>query len=239
MKSKNSFYSLMILLSFVFIVASCKKDNSTSGSGSSNTNTVEQNKTDINNAGVSFVQQLDQMSNNQGFSALYQLNQFFNDDNLFTSKKKSLKSSPNKILGSIISQINFIAKFRQKQTTMTNMFKSMNYAQKKITSDSSAQQYFDSIEGVYNWDATNLKWIKVQTSNDLVFNFPATQSSTTNNATLSITQFTTQYVQSAEVPNDIAWNLQINGTTYMNFTYTASFANGIPTVVNSTLSISP
>jgi hypothetical protein len=98
------------------------------------------------------------------------------------------------------------------------------------------------LTAIYTWNSTKQDWDSTASSTVLQYTFPAKRGSTTNNAVLSVSTFTTadpilidgEYV---DLPTNIQATLTIDGTTYFTYSLTASYnSDGTPTSLDITVS---
>ena len=241
MKRKNYLLNAIILLLSVFIVISCKKDK-TETPGEGTTNSVEKNKANLQKAGVDFVKQLDEMDNNKGIEAIVNIGDLLNKDD-FTDGilDKSNNKSSNVKLNNIFSLLSDIQKFSNKKITITDLYKSMDNSSKSGTK---LEEDYNKIVGIYNWNYITQQWDKsTESSTKLILNFPFSKNGTVNNASFTVKDFSAQTItideESQEVPVSLNWDLKVDGSVAISYSFSANYVNDRPQDISSTLTVTP
>lgn len=140
--------------------------------------------------------------------------------------------------------------FTSKQMSIVDFFSSMKgFNEKSLQTDSSSLQFqFNEVVGVYTWNFTTNTWDYSQTGNDIVFNFPSTETGTVNNAVITISYvgtevnlpFDMEEEYTGDVPSSVTMTLAIDGVTKISYSLDCEYStDGIPSSVTSLLTVSP
>ncbi len=204
---------------------SCKKDKNDDDT-TQTVYTAEQNKTNLQNAGISLVQDMNDMKNLESIHAVESFNACVNQADPFGG------SSNYPLL--IMSGIELAAK--------TNSIKPIKQTLKTGNTNTLFSNYAD-VAGTYTW--TNGSWVKTA-SNNVVFIFPATKNGTTNNATFTLTA--TEYTGTSldaslegNTPSSIIADLAVTGKgSFFGFNFGSTFNSaGEPTKITSSINLTP
>jgi hypothetical protein len=110
---------------------------------------------------------------------------------------------------------------------------------------------FNAHCGTYTWNATNQGWVydSLNPSNKIIVNFPTDTNNQTNlDGVLTINDYSEQmfvtnegiYMDTSYCPTSIMADLKVDGTTYIDFSFTASWANAdMPTSLTASLDVNP
>ena len=205
---------------------SCKKDKNDDG----NTQTVytaEQNKTNLQNTGISLVQDMGDMKNLESMHAIESFNACVNQADPFGGSS----NYPLMVMGGI------------ELAAKTNSIKPIKQTLKAGNSNTLFSNYADVV-GTYTW--TNGAWVKTSSNNNVVFVFPATKNGTTNNATftLSATEYTGTYLDPSmegNTPSAISADLTVSGKgSILGFDFSSTInTSGEPTKIDAAINFTP
>ncbi len=236
----RSYFVCLITLTFMLLVVSCKKDDNGSAgpAGTVLTPDVQKDKASVEKAGVDFVSQLNEMEKNKGIEALVQIGNLIGKDNFTDGIIKSSKPSGF----NFFKLLNDIQMFSHRKITLTDLYKSMDYSSSKGGTQLEAD--YDKIKGIYDWNNLTEKWDKrTDLTDNLVINFPLSKDGTTNNVTFTITELAAQIItidgNSQEVPVSFGWNLKVDGSIVISYSFTSSFVDNRPQSINSSLVVTP
>lgn len=240
MKTKIAFYSLVLALG-LFSTA-CKKEEVIPPID--DTPTVAENKQTIENTGIDLVNSMTELKDLQAMKSVSSFSSYMNKNTPKNGKHSVVKNN----LG--IEILNNLTLLSKEKMSLTDFFSSMKgYTEKSIKADSTALQFkFDQVKGVYTWNPSITDWDYVATGNDIVFNFPSTETGTTNNASITITYtgidvnlpFGAEDQYTGDLPSEVTMNLKVDGTSQLSYSLECTYnSNGIPSSVVSTLTVSP
>lgn len=103
---------------------------------------------------------------------------------------------------------------------------------------------FAGNSGTYTWNASNSTWSKVNTpSNQIILNFPSEQGKTSNNAKLTLSDYTDTKVtidgEEVFLPTLAKANLTIDGAEVFNLNSSAAYESPIPVNINTAVTFAP
>lgn len=180
--------------------------------------TVEQQKQSIEQSGLDFVDKMDGMKDTKAMIALQ----------AFSSKSGS--------------DVSFAPAFVQLQSNLLkNEVKSLEVFEKQMRAASVED---NDIWGEWTWNSSLNEFEQTSDlTNKAIFNFPATETATTNNAELTITFVNSNVVAPDTdpvqyMPSSISVVLKVDGKIAMTADFTASYkADATPTKAKQTLEI--
>lgn len=205
---------------------SCKKDKNDDGNPQT-VYTAEQNKTNLQNTGISLVQDMGDMKNLESMHAIESFNACVNQADPFGGSS----NYPLMVMGGI------------ELAAKTNSIKPIKQTLKAGNSNTLFSNYADVV-GTYTW--TNGAWVKTSSNNNVVFVFPATKNGTTNNATftLSATEYTGTYLDPSmegNTPSAISADLTVSGKgSILGFDFSSTInTSGEPTKIDAAINFTP
>lgn len=226
MKLKSFWIALPIAVTAVTFT-SCKKDKVEPESTTTTVYTPEQNKTNLQNAGQALIQDMNSMKNLEGMHTVESFNFCVNESDPFDGVISFL---PAIVLNSIES------------SSKNNSIKPIKQSLKGGDTQTFFSAYEDA-KGIYTWDAG--VWTKTS-SNNVIFNFPATKGGNVNNATFTITatEYTGTQIDpevAGYTPSSIVAKLDVVGKgTVVQFDFDVDYlSNGEPSKLMSKLSLAP
>jgi hypothetical protein len=218
MKIKNVFLALLAMV----LIAGCKDDDKNTEQFSELT--TEQHKANIEESGMAVVDQLNGMSDLDGIKVAIDF--------------VALMTGTNNTENNVMAVLKPVTALKQGAGAAFNL--------KATTVDKqSLSQLFDDETGIYEYEAQSDSFKLSGGSTDTIeYKFP-TASSSSNNATVSITNF--DYFSTSnpdvseisdELPKSFDVTLAVDNMDLMVFEFTASYDNdGIPTDVSETITI--
>lgn len=197
--------------------------------------TAEQNKAALESNGIQLVENLDDFRESEGVRALVSLNTAL-EAGLPANGRVATENPAGKMM-------KIVAAFGRGNADAKEVLSAMRVNQ---DDDLSPQEEFDQAAGVYTYSNANDSWTKTAGSDKIVFQFPSTAEGATNNAEVSIYDFTTVEVSNPELeynddlPTGVKADMKVDGSTLVQYTFTASYkSNGEPTSVATSLTIAP
>lgn len=97
---------------------------------------------------------------------------------------------------------------------------------------------YSSLYGTHTWDASSSEWVKTESNTGLTFIFPASPSTTSNTATLTITGTESNVGSDVYYPALANGTLKIDNKTVSELNFTAEYQNQQPIPTKSTLRMS-
>ena len=180
---------------------------------------VEEQKKEIEQSGINFINQVNTLPDEKSVTALTHLGELE-----FTDKIPAIAS------------LEGIASASGKKNVQ-GVFDA-------ATSTSSTTRKLSDNYGIYNWDASKGDWVKTPSSSRLEFKYPATDSSKTNNAVLTITYTSSNIIleddfnDSRELPASVNAVLKVDGKEELKYTSAYEYkTDGTPTKVNMNLAL--
>lgn len=117
--------------------------------------------------------------------------------------------------------------------------KSMKAALK--SSAESIASSFASSTGIFTWNPTTQDWDSTAATGKIVYKFPSTETGTTNNAEIAITEFAAvanTLTETGDAPSKIAAYIKVDGIEVASYAFSASYnAEGIPSNISTTLTV--
>ena len=163
----TKFTSILSLTAGLVLFSACKKDDTTPTT-TPVTYTPEQNKANLQTTGQSAMKAMEDaktlpsLDNTANFVTILNAKSPFGD-------KKTQGIMPIKVI--------FALDEFHKDGNQTKLFNTLR--ELKTLDSTSIEFHFNEIAGIYDWNSADSTWKKT-TSTDLVFNFPGTKSSSTN-----------------------------------------------------------
>jgi len=226
--TKLSFYALLAASS-VF-VTSCKKKET-------NTNTpivysAEQNKANLQQSGLDMIKEMDDAKNMKTIDNVISFTYFMDQANPFEDVKPQT-IMPIKVM--------YALKDFRASGDQISVYSALRES-KSLEDDTTIEMAFNDIKGTYTWNAIDKKWDK-ESGNDLVMIFPATKTSTSNNAkyTVQYTPYTGAVLAKeleGNTPQKVVAKLDINGLPITQFNFDAAYnSEGVPSKLEANLRV--
>lgn len=226
---KNVTKFLIIALSAVLILSSCKKDKGEDPIVEEPiveepvVLTPEQHKANLEATGIEFVNEVEGLASLSAAAAA---------DDLYglTNTSGGLKSTVNKLgIIKVLAGLN--------DGTKGSHVKGFLKAEAKLKGD--VADAMDSIEGIYTWNPSISEFDYVAANNQVIINFPS-ETSVTNNCqlTYAVTLVNTsdQITGLTEMPSQVSSSMTVNSVEVASYSLTASYdAQGVPSNVTSIL----
>jgi hypothetical protein len=233
---KKIFFGVVILSLFA---TSCKKDipnNSVSGEQFS-TQTVEQNKATVEDAGIEFVTTMNAMKSIESVDVITNLGDILSS----MGAKKAMVAKDSKI----ISTLENFASAAKGDMKLSDMFKSMTNAKELAGDPQSIKELWDTNVGTYTWNPGLNDWDIVLGGTKVIFLFPSTDVSLTNDAIFTIYDYTgvtianpIDSVYTGDFPVSLNADLKVGTKTLISMVFGATYNDkGIPSSIASDLTI--
>ncbi|HEX2921232.1 MAG TPA: hypothetical protein VHO50_08720 [Bacteroidales bacterium] len=213
----------LIAVCFVacFVFASCDKDETTSEKFS--TQTVEQNKAIVEESGVQFVQSMNRMESLQSIDVMMSFGNLG-----IPGSKGTVQNIPT---------MDAILNVAKGNATIGNVFSAMSSPDPQIL--------WQGVLGTYTWSKILHQWIFVAGGTKAIFLFPSSESALTNDATLTLSNFTSTTITDpmdpdlpSKFPASLNIELKKGDNALMSYAFSATYnANGIPSMIASDLTL--
>jgi hypothetical protein len=233
---KKFVFMILPFLAMIAVITSCtKKNNNTDPNEKFSTLSVEANKAIVENAGIDFIAVLKRLKDIQTVDVLLNLG------DITSSSKNTVLTKGSKLL-STFSTFTAAAKG---ETKMNNLFKSL-VSPKELAQDyQSIKEFWDSNVGTYTWNPANNDWTIALGGTTIIMKFPSTDVSTTNDATLTISNYAGIIVNNpiddnytGDFPVALNADLKVGTKTLITYVFSAQYnSDGIPSAVASDLTI--
>lgn len=198
--------------------------------GSASTLTPEQHKDNLAATAKTLIEEMGDLTLSQAAEAALNLAYILDE----------LKSSPLKSTAATSSVLMVADLANGKATPNEVLFSLRKLMIGDVGPDTEIEQeYLDEVAGTYTWNES-IQDFDFISGPKLIAKWPATSSSTSNDAVFTVEEFawSTSPVVEEGVPTSIKANLKVGSTTAMSLVATASYnADGIPTEVSATLTI--
>ncbi|MEK6476962.1 hypothetical protein WJR50_05480 [Catalinimonas sp. 4WD22] len=239
MKKLNKLTAFAVALAVCF--SACKEDEIVEG-GDPTTGTTEipedfssftteQNKANLEDNGIELIHEMDDLQQAQGVKAsasfAYWLDQ----------------SSEAPINGRILSTARTLQKYQDGKASVKDVFATLRT---QVEEPSSIREYYDKYAGVYSYNHSTDKWDYNSESSKIVFEFPSTESGTSNDAVLTIHSY--EGITSpnplgddyeGDLPTKLVAELKVEGKQALLYNFNAAYnEDGTPNSVKTSVSIS-
>lgn len=245
MKTLKKLSFIALSLSVFFVACEEKNNNSnvnTNPNDSTNTSTftpvpVEDSKADLEETGTAMYTTFENLSNEPAIDVMVNMGSYMDMASPFNNNSN--------LAGRIIEMLYGMEKKNASQLMSANI-KTVTQAEGEI------MDVFNDAAGTYSWNSSTDEWdYSAAPSNAIVFEFPGSEASLSNDANLTISNVSTQNITSpiwedpdydmelpAEVPTSVNVALTYNGSVVTSFNYSGTFASdGLPTKLSTTLTV--
>jgi hypothetical protein len=198
--------------------------------------TAEQNKEKLEDNGIAMVNKMTSLKNASGIQTTISMNHFLG----ISTPEGGRVATNNKAVKMML----LLSRFGIGKAKASDVLKGFRT---KEDEPSTAQEVFDEYKGTYAWNKTTQDWTYTAGGDKIVFQFPSTETGTTNNAELAIYGYTSKQVVNelvgdegyeGDVPTALKADLSVGGTKQIVYDFTASYKNnGEPTSVKTSLTI--
>ena len=221
----------------IILLTSCDKNKE--GGEIENPLTSEQNKELIQEIGVEFVNEMATMQEQEGVGALTSFGILL-DGGYDDEGGRIASSSVTKIAKAILG-------FTYQKASATEFgYASSQIAQDEEDEITSLEELFDENTGTYTWNFDTEDYDYEDNSSDaLIFKFPSEVDGTSNNATLTLSNYSSVQVANpidedyeGDLPTSLDVTLDVDGTTAMTYGFEIDYnSEGIPESVDTDLTV--
>lgn len=198
---------------------------------------VEENKAAVESSAIEAAKTFDEMKEVSAVDAAISLGiRFDMSDPLDAQPVKKSK---------IKSTLDIIAGIDDGSSSISEIFSTMAASEELAEDPESIQDIWEMILGTYTWDPVMEKWDYTANADAIVFNFPATDEGTTNNAALTISNYAGVNIvnpldedYTGDLPASLNMKLEIDGVEVITYTFAAIYnEDGIPSNIATSLTI--
>lgn len=208
-----------ILFRFIYVVAvllvfSCdKKDDE--GDPTLSKLSAEEHKSEINNIGIAFIDDMDDMSSESMIEVMINFFNLADEDNL--DDELDMKSAP-------------MAYLRQYTGLKEKPLSSLRLKSLESDEYESVTEIYQDMTGIYTYNAATSSWSKSPSSTEVVFNFPSMESKTENDTQLKIYDYNAEAADLQEIEGytyerltSLKIDLKVNSTVLFSYHMSASY----------------
>lgn len=187
--------------------------------------TTEQNKMKLQENGIDFINNLTALKQTEGIQLAIVLSSHLDGSTL-----------PENFSGGRVGEtapFNLIKSLSQLGKGSTSGERALSGMRTSVVEFESFQQYYNDVKGVYTYNKASKSWAFAQQGNSIVFKFPSTKTSSTNNAEFTIYGYEGVTINSelgndynGDYPKALKADLAIGGSKKMEFTFGATYNTG-------------
>lgn len=232
---KLSLIALMAVTSlFVF---SCKDDEVSSEAEfpeKFSKLSVEENKAQLENNGISLVNELEGLQGSKSVEATANLVRLFQ----YLGDEGNMDGSTGGRL------LNSVSDLQKDSKSAKKVFSAL-----RLTGEEpeSIQELFNESAGTYTWNAASQEWESTLGGDKIIFKFPSTEAGTNNNAVLSMGDYQGTQVANpiddeytGDLPTNLLMDLTVDGDKVLEYSFKATYTNeGIPNSIDTYLAVAP
>jgi hypothetical protein len=235
---KKIFFVIPVFLFLAAILSSCdKKTDDTDNTEKFSTLSVEANKAVVENAGIDFLHSMDRMKSIETVGVIVNLGNI-----LSSSGAKGFLFSKDSKLFTTLETFAAAAKGEKK---LNDVFDAMVSSKGLNEDPQSIQEFWNDNRGTYTWNKVNSDWDKVLGGTTIIFKFPSSDVSATNDATMTVSNYTGVNISNTvygdyngDLPAALTADLKVGSKALITFTFAASYnTDGIPNSIAADLTI--
>lgn len=227
---------LFIVAAAVVAFSSCKKDDENLPF---NKLSVEENKAVVETSAVKAAQTFDAMKDHEVVDAMVSLGGILDSFDPM-SVKKGEKSKFTKT-------VNAVGGLGTGETGINELFSVLADPGELSDDPESIQEVWDELVGTYTWNSGTERWDYEENADAIIFLFPSTTDGTTNNATLTISNYEGVVIASpidedydGDLPVSLNLEVDIDESVVLTYTFAVEYNDdGIPSSVASDLTMEP
>lgn len=228
----NQLSVYVMLVAGTVFVTSCKKKDTTTNTTTPIVYSAEQNKANLQQSGLDMMKEMDDAKNMKTIDNVISFTYFMDQSNPFE------EIEPQAIMP---IKVMYALKDFRSTGDQISIYSALRES-KSLEDDTTIEMAFNDIKGTYTWNASEKKWNK-EGGNDLVMIFPATKTSTSNNAkyTIQYTPYTGAVLADelkGNTPQKVVAKLDINSLPITQFNFDASYnSDGVPNKLEANLRV--
>jgi hypothetical protein len=224
------------LLIMAYIISSCNKEKDKAEKFS--TQSVEENKAIVENSGIELsdvMKRMETMGTNDVIINFVDLSSSLDSKGfLFSGKSK------------IFSTLNAIVATTKGKKGLNSVFDAMIYSRELKSEDpESIQEFWDENVGTYSWNPSISDWDEELGGDKIIFKFPSSESSSTDDATITIYNYAginnsnpIDEEYTGDLPVSLNADLKVGSEILVSFVFGASYnSDGVPDAIAADLTI--
>jgi len=235
------FRILAIAFVTTLIFAACEKDKNDDKIGEDEVvftgETIEENKANIEQAGLDMVNAINDLEESEAIDVTISFVDFLSTSSLFDEGGGEVKKS------GIMNTLNSVSELRD-GGKLNDVLSSMRSV---MEDPESIQEIYDMFIGVYDWNSNTEDWDITEGGDEVIFNFPSSETSTSNDATFRIYDYSgytgaspikdeMDYI--GDLPEGIKFELKSGSDVVMSYSLNIAYdAEGYPYSLESELVI--
>ncbi|MFC2089541.1 hypothetical protein ACFLT1_02100 [Bacteroidota bacterium] len=217
--------TLVTLLAMaVFAVTSCEKEDIKLPFNELN---PEANKQLVEDSAIEAAKAMDELKDEPAVDASVSLAMHLDMADPFENSFK--KSKP-------FSIVNVVAGLDNDESGITDIFATVQSPGELTEDPETIEDIWNEAKGTYTWNEMTESWDFTENADAVVFEFPSAEEGTSNNATLTISNYTSVMVNSpleeeydGDLPTSLDIDFVVDGASVMSFHFAANYnADGIP-----------
>ena len=233
---KLIFVSAASLLLMAYIVSSCNKEKDKSEKFT--TQSVEENKAIVENSGIDLgevMKRMETMGTNDVIINFVDLSSSLGSKGFLFSRNSK-----------IFSALNAIVATTKGEKELSNVFNAMIYSRELKSEDpESIQEFWDENVGTYTWNPSLNDWDEELGGDKIIFKFPSSESSSTDDATITIYNYAGVNISNpvdgeytGDLPVSLNADLKVGSEILVSFVFGASYnSDGVPNAIAADLTI--
>jgi len=234
MKIKLVYFAALMMLA---IISSCSKDDNGEKEKFSE-KSVEENKAIVEESAISMVNTMEDMKDLETMDVAVNLGNILDTSDPF----KSATTERSK-LNTVIHAIGGI---KTGENDLNTLFKALKTPGELEEDPETLQEIWDELVGTYSWNPSLQDWEFVAGGDKVIFKFPSSETSTTNDAVFTVYNyngvvFTPNPLDAeyeGDFPTSLNADLKVGTTELITFVFTAQYnEDGIPSMVAADLTI--
>lgn len=237
MKKVNKLTAYAVALAVFF--SACKEDDVVESDPTTGTTeipedfstyTPEQNKANLEDNGIELINEMESLKDAPGVEASASFAYWMD------------QSSAAPANGKILRTAHVLQKYQKGTASAEDIFASMRMASDE---PESIQEFYDQYVGVYSWNSSTEEWDYSKEGNKIVFEFPSTETGSSNDAELIIHSYEGVDISNTladdyhgDLPTKLVTEVKVDGTQVVAYNFTAAYnQEGEPTSVKTSLSL--
>jgi hypothetical protein len=232
---KKNILLIFTALFFAVMISSCKEDK---GSGEKfSTQTVEENKGLVEDAGIEFVNTMDDMKSIESVDVIMSLEDVMSS----AGSKKSAVLKDSKLISTLVT---FTATAKGEKR-INELFDAMISSKELEEDPQTIQEFWEENVGTYTWNPELNDWDITEGGDKIIFLFPSSENALTNDASLTIYNYQGIEISNpldeeydGDLPVSLNADLKVGTKTLISFVFGASYNDdGVPNAIASDLTI--
>jgi hypothetical protein len=226
--------NLTLLAMLVIVISSCEKPDENLPF---NQLSEEANKQLVETSAIEAAKAFGELKDEPAVEASVSIGMLFDiasplDDNMGKKSK-------------VTSTLELVAGLDSDETSINDIYASMKSPGELAEDPESIQDIWDMVVGTYSWNFNYEQWDITDNPDAIVFEFPSTEDGTSNDATLTVSNYTGVTISNpleddynGDLPASLNMNMDVGGTSVMSFTFAVEYnSDGIPSLFEADLTI--